>query len=260
MVGAPLKTSTAPIQPLSPKPKPSAPTREGGATPRRPGRPATFVRIALTIWVVWHFTGVFLAALSIGITSDLVLHVSQNPHGPMQWYLDALYMNQGHSFFAPDVGPGHLVRYQLYDQSGKEIDHGEFPSRKEHWPRLLYHRYFMLADQAEIPADDKQTRDYWQRRYLEGFGRQLLAAHENAQAVRLQRYNHWPPPRGMFVDKDDKLLENRPSLTEPKGYEVLVDVTVHRADFAPPPANQSRNINWQNYRQNTASRPWGMPR
>src|SRR5207244_271456 len=111
MVGAPLKTSSAPT-PLPPaaKPKPAAPTREGSSSPRRPGRPAAFIRIALSMWILWHFTGVFLAALSIGVTSDLVLKVSQNPHGPMQWYLDALYMNQGHSFFAPDVGPGHLIR------------------------------------------------------------------------------------------------------------------------------------------------------
>src|SRR4051812_11310706 len=259
MVGAPLKTSTAPIQPLSPKPKPSAPTREGGAAPRRPGRPATFVRIALTLWILWHFTGVFLAALSIGITSDLVLHVSQNPHGPMQWYLDALYMNQGHSFFAPDVGPGHLVRYQLYDQSGKEIEHGEFPSRKEHWPRLLYHRYFMLADQSELPFDDKPTRDFWSRKYLEAYGRQLLSTHENAQSVRLLRYAHWPPPRHYFVDKDGKpITDPKPSLTDPKGYEVQVDVTQRRSDLSPPPTNQSTN--WQQDRADTARRWSGAPR
>src|SRR4051812_1190701 len=193
MVGAPLKTSTAPIQPLSPKPKPSAPTREGGAAPRRPGRPATFVRIALTLWILWHFTGVFLAALSIGITSDLVLHVSQNAHGPMQWYLDALYMNQGHSFFAPDVGPGHLIKYELFDQTNHLIEQGEFPSRKEHWPRLLYHRYFMLADQSELAFDEKGN-DRWQRLFLEAYGRQLLRAHDQAQSVRLRRYAHWPLP------------------------------------------------------------------
>jgi hypothetical protein len=258
MVGAPLKTSAAPTPapPLA-KPKPASPARDAGS-PRRPGRPATFVRIALTIWILWHFTGVFLAALSIGVTSDLVLKVSQNPHGPMQWYLDALYMNQGHSFFAPDVGPGHLIRYQLYDQSGKEIEKGEFPSRKEHWPRLLYHRYFMLADQSELPFDDKPTREYWQRKYLEAFGKGLLAANANAQTIRLQRYNHWPPPRRIFVDKDDKLLDPRPSLTDPKGYEIQVDVTVRRTELTPISANQSMNMNWQDTRFETARR-WTPP-
>src|SRR3954462_453269 len=117
MVGAPLKTSTVPTPPPAAKPKLSTPTREAGSSPRRPGRPATFIRVALTIWILWHFTGVFLAALSVNVTFDLVLHVSQNAHGPMQWYLDALYMNQGHSFFAPDVGPGHLIKYELFDQT-----------------------------------------------------------------------------------------------------------------------------------------------
>src|SRR3954468_1177592 len=190
MVGAAIKTPTVSTPTPAPKPRPATPQREGSA--RRGGRPALFIRIAFTVFIVWHFTGVFLAALCVPTTSDLVIKIAQ--HGPMQWYLDALYMNQGHSFFAPEVGPGHLVRYQLLDQSGREIETGALPNRKEHRPRLLYHRYFMLADQSEVPANDKATRDLWQRKYLEAFGRQLLRDHVQAQTVVLRRYNHWPLP------------------------------------------------------------------
>ncbi len=94
MVGAAIKTPTPP-PPSAPKPRPTATQREPGS-PRRPGRPALFIRVALTIFIAWHFTGVFLAALCIPTTSPLVLGIAQ--HWPMQWYLDALYMNQGHSF------------------------------------------------------------------------------------------------------------------------------------------------------------------
>src|SRR5215218_3181945 len=123
MVGAAIKTPTASTPAPAPKPRPATPPREG--SPRRGGRPALMIRIALTIFIIWHFTGVFLAALCVPTSSDLVLDIAQHP--PMQWYLDALYMNQGHSFFAPEVGPGHMVRYQLFDQSNQVMEQGEFP-------------------------------------------------------------------------------------------------------------------------------------
>jgi hypothetical protein len=259
MVGAPLKTPNPPTPPGQ-KPRSTA-QREPGTAPKRPGMPAPVVRVLLTLFIIWHFTGVFLAALSIPVSSDLVLNMAQK--GPMMWYLDALFMNQGHSFFAPDVGPGHLIRYQLYGHNNQEIERGEFPSRKQHWPRLLYHRYFMLADQSELPFEDKPTRDLWQRKYLDAFGRQLLNENPHAQAVRLQRYAHWPPPRSYFLDREGKPLKPRPPLTDPKGYELLTETTVRRSDLAPPPMNQGtyyQNFQWQQGRPETARRWTGAPR
>ena len=248
MVGAAIKTPNPTMPPPAQKTRPNQSPREAGSSPRRLGRLGPILRIAASLLIVWHFTGVFLAALSIPTSSELVMDIAQKP--PMQWYLDALYMNQGHSFFAPDVGPGHLIRYQLFDQSGRAVEQGEYPSRKEHWPRLLYHRYFMLADQSEVPSDDKQTRDLWQRKYLEAYGRHLLSVNENAQSVRLQRYAHWPLPR-RFALQGKKL-------TDPEGYEMLMDVTQRRSNLAPPSANQS--MYWQYERFDTARRSMGVPR
>src|SRR5438477_1027542 len=98
MVGAPLKTSTSPTPPPAQKPRPNPPPREAGSSPRRSGRPAMLIRVAASVLILWHFTAYFLAALSVPFSSELVINVAQKP--PMQWYLDALYMNQGHSFFA----------------------------------------------------------------------------------------------------------------------------------------------------------------
>jgi hypothetical protein len=49
-----------------------------------------------------------------------------------------MYLDHGYFFFAPNPGPSHLVG--IRDQSVL------FPDRKEQWPRLLYHRYFMLSE------------------------------------------------------------------------------------------------------------------
>jgi hypothetical protein len=200
---------------------------------------------------VWHFAGVFLAALSIGPTSGLVLAVAQRR--PMQWYLDALFLNQGHSFFAPEVGPGNLISFELYDRNGKVIETGELPNTKDFRPRLRYHRHFMLADQAVFPSPDQQVRDHWQRKYLEAYGRHLLRTHEDAQSVRLRRIAHWPLPRD-YAEQGRKL-------TDPEGYEVLIEVTQRRSDLGPPGGQSSL---WQGGRQSLSTPkmtndPWRGP-
>lgn len=53
-------------------------------------------------------------------------------------YVDWMYLDHGYFFFAPNPGPSHLVG--IRDRSVV------FPDRKEQWPRLLYHRYFMLSE------------------------------------------------------------------------------------------------------------------
>lgn len=271
--------------------RPTPPQREPGAAPRKAGSPAMFVRVAVSIFIVWHFAGVFLAALSIPISSPLVYSIAQK--GIMQWYLDAIFMNQGHSFFAPEVGPGHLIKYQLYDQNNQIVEQSDFPSRKEHWPRLLYHRYFMLADQSDVPTDNKQESDMWQRKYLEAYGRQLLRDHEQAQTVVVRRYAHWPLPesyvsdgirsvrrdvdqlkqqnraaeatdlyrnlvkeamnRGYAVFKNDFPREMQNRRIDDQGYELLGEAVQRRTDLEPDARKQT--MNWQNIRPNAPNTP-----
>jgi hypothetical protein len=184
------------VQP-APKPKPTPPPREGGAS-KRAGGLGPILRVGLSIFLVWHFTGVFLAALSIPYSSGLVMRVAQK--WPMQWYLDALYLNQGHSFFAPEVGPGHVIYYELFDQSNQRIADGTLPDKKEYWPRLRYHRHFMLADQAELPAGPGQDEHFWERKYLDAYALHLLRENPAAQTVRVRRFSHWPLP-GEFATR-----------------------------------------------------------
>jgi hypothetical protein len=249
-----------PTQKSRPVPTP----REEGATRKRPGRLAPLLRVAISLWIVWHFTAIFFAALSLQPTSMLVLNVAQRP--PMQWYLDALYLNQQHSFFAPEVGPGNVIHYELLDQSGGVIVKGELPSRKEHWPRLRYHRHFMLADQASMPTPDQEVNNYWQRRFLEAYARQLLRANENAQAVRVRRLAHWPLPlfaveRYGFEGGYRELVKEfarQGRRADEQGYELLLEVTQRRSDIRPAATDQSGM--WQNGGFDTAGRWTGAPR
>lgn len=249
MVGAPAKPPATPPPPGN-KPRPSAPQREPGISARRQDRLPLASRIFISLLILWHFTGVFLAAMSVNGSSELVNGIAQSP--PMQWYLDALYMNQGHSFFAPEVGPGQIIRYELFDQSGRLVEQGELPNRKEHWPRLRYHRHFMLADQAGLPSDNAQYRDYWQKMYLESYADHLLRTHDNAESARVMRMVHWPIPR-------DFALQGR-KLTDPESYQTVFQVTRQRSVLAPSNSDQSHGGQHRQRLPNTAQRWIGVPR
>lgn len=60
-------------------------------------------------------------------------------------YLLATHLNHGYRFFAPNPGPSHIIRYELKGQGG-EVKSGQIPDPAIHWPRLLYHRHFMMTE------------------------------------------------------------------------------------------------------------------
>ena len=57
----------------------------------------------------------------------------------------ALFLGHGYRFFGPDPGPSHILEYRIESADGEEIN-DKFPDRDQHWPRLLYHRWFMLSE------------------------------------------------------------------------------------------------------------------
>jgi hypothetical protein len=78
-----------------------------------------------------------------------------------QPYMTALYLDHAYKFFAPNPGDSHLLRYDLYFADGtsrKNRDDQVFPDRRRHWPRLLYHRHFMLSEFVNDFAPDEVWR------------------------------------------------------------------------------------------------------
>lgn len=271
MVGAPVKPTGPPAPTPPPKPRPAG-SREGNGS-KRNGRPAPFVCIILSLIIVWHFTAIFLAAMSVpGPTSPLIYNIAQEP--PVAWYLDALYLNQGHSFFAPDVGPGHIIRYALMDQSNRVIEDGTLPDKLKHTPRLFYHRHMMLADQADMGDEQQLTR----RKFLEAYARHLLRTNKNAQSAKVSLYAHWPLPtsyaypdraRGYQLLQQDISREAPNRRIDSEGFELVAEGVQRRSDLPPDPNDQSSipppytptpNVNWQSERPNVAGRWSGGPR
>jgi len=100
-------------------------------------------------------------------------------------YLQAAYLNHGYRFFAPNPGPSHIVRYEVDVDFGTTIK-GQFPDPDEYFPRLLYHRMFMVSETAfnlassvsELPAPGSLT----EAEQLE-FDKQLAASDELAKSI-----------------------------------------------------------------------------
>src|SRR5215467_5512822 len=106
-----------------------------------PGKLATHWRVLISVAILAHLTAIIAAPMAVGPSSEL----QQNLVVAVHPYLDACYLNHGYRFFCPEPGPGHVVRYQLVMPDGDTVT-GTFPDKQTEWPRLFYHRHFMLSE------------------------------------------------------------------------------------------------------------------
>lgn len=177
-----------------------------------------------------HVTAVFVAPFTFatsrapGMASPFAATV-MNLLSP---YIDAAFLNHGYFFFAPNPGPAHLVKYRLEFDDGREPVERMFPDLQRHWPRLLYHRHFMLAESlngrftpAEPPpevAADPLARAGWQRsrrsyELLRDSYAEHLRSRYGASRVTLTRVEHrLPSPlevleQGMRLDDPSLYIE-----------------------------------------------------
>ena len=166
-------------------------------------------RILASLLIAWHVTAVFIGPWSLdrSALSAWLLPVYQP-------YLRAVNLDHGYRFFAPEPGPAHLVRYEITGLDGVKLT-GEFPNLREHQPRLLYHRHFMLSeflnrlesDIPNFPNDYQPTsqevavrngRLAMRNRLVESFARHLLQEHQG-KSVHLYLRRHLIPMPGLVA-------------------------------------------------------------
>jgi hypothetical protein len=133
-------------------------TAEEASSPPTMGL-SPIAKFAISAALVFHLLAVFVAPFSFA--SRVGSGASPLADGLMlvfRPYIDPLFLNHGYFFFAPNPGETHLVRYRLEFADGREPVVGVFPNLQEEWPRLLYHRHFMLSEaihNAYVPADPR---------------------------------------------------------------------------------------------------------
>jgi hypothetical protein len=123
-----------------------SPAATGRAAPALTGE----AKLALSLWLLYHCIGILITPAA---ESPLLEAVYRRLYSP---YLEPLYMIHRYRFFAPEPGPGSLIRWTVERDDGTKVT-GEFPNRGIR-PRLLYHRYFMLSERS-VPFDPYEEQD-----------------------------------------------------------------------------------------------------
>lgn len=117
---------------------------------------------------------------------------------PFRPLVGVFSLSHGYRFFAPNPGPGHSIRWTIQTARGNTLK-GVIPDAKTDWPRLLYHRRFMIPEKIAAlvppplaPAEIRReaTRD-WQP-FVEDIATHLLVKHEG-QEVTLELVEHYLP-------------------------------------------------------------------
>ncbi|MCH2183369.1 MAG: hypothetical protein MK108_15325 [Mariniblastus sp.] len=96
----------------------------------------------VSLVIAFYLAVVLLGPLANPIGSEALTIPLSRAASPVH---QTLYLGHGYRFFGPDPGPGHLLAYRIETTAGELIE-GQFPDRGQHWPRLLYHRWFMLSE------------------------------------------------------------------------------------------------------------------
>lgn len=151
---------------------------------------------------------------------------------PIYPYVVATSLNQGYRFFAPDPGPSHVIKYEIFDDQGKPIKLagdedtvGYLPpvdlrvgllSGK---PRLLYHRYFMLTEQIpnmphpDLPPDRAAVNEPRLKKTMNSYAQELMRRN-NGSRIKMTYLEH------IFPDPD-AFLEGKESMTDAESYVTL---------------------------------------
>lgn len=94
--------------------------------------------------LLYHVAAMFISPWAVPPSSVIA-------NGLQPWvahYQTLLYLNHGYRFFAPNPGPATIVLYTLEFEDGRQ-EEGLFPDRQainRDYPRLMYHRWFMLSE------------------------------------------------------------------------------------------------------------------
>jgi len=157
----------------------------------------------LSLWLAFHVFSVFISPGAMPPVSPLL----QDGYLLALPYNEVLFLNHGYHFFAPDPGASTLISYSVPREGDAPIV-GRFPNVSI-CPRLLYHRYFMLAE--NLWAFDDETQVAVQRAYARHF-----SALHNSQTISLSRVSH-EPSSILRIQAGGKLDDPETFQTEPLG-------------------------------------------
>ena len=142
--------------------------------------------VVLSLWLAFHVFAVFISPAAMPPASPLL----EDGYRLALPYNEALFLNHGYHYFAPDPGASTLIAWEIPRDNDAPVV-GRFPEVSIH-PRLLYHRYFMLAENIWA-FDDETQQDMlkaYARHFADKFGADRISlsrlSHEPSSILRLQ--------------------------------------------------------------------------
>lgn len=210
-------------------------SRQPPSPPQRPDRWSGRIRIVISLLLLGHLLAVILPPLAFQSRGPLGLSPSvEAVLLPVERYSQWMYMNRGYAFFAPEPGPSHLIQAGLTDNAGK-LTEKMYPDRDDQWPRLMYHRHFMLSEflneihqppgpPPELVQDEPEIAESWHhsRDRYEQVRRSMVSHLEHVNpgsTAALRRIEHLIP--GVIEFQQEPIR-----LTDRRLYQVLLDQPV----------------------------------
>jgi len=161
----------------------------------------------------------------------------------MQTYSQWLYLDHGYFFFAPNPGPGRLIRCSvqpepesddLSSSQGLQIQaeppaETTLPDKQNQRPRLLYHRYLMLAEfynsrfaPSQISAESRKDPEF-AARWAQDFD-----MYKRLQASMMKSLKHKLGPSSITLGRLERslptpymVLNEKVQLNDPRLLDVL---------------------------------------
>lgn len=160
--------------------------------------------VLVNFWLAFHVFAIFISPAGMPPASPLLVDASRVALP----YNQLLFLNHGYHFFAPDPGASTLISWAI-DRPGDTPLKGRFPD-PEIQPRLLYHRYFMLAE--NIGAFPPETQEPVFKAYARHF-----AFQHDSRSIRLSRLLHSPSSIAR-IQAGGKLSDYETFFEEPVGF------------------------------------------
>jgi hypothetical protein len=205
------------------------------------------LRLFLSVLIVLHLAAVIAEPLRFFSRSSekFAAEDTQMLRTLLGPYVDAMYLSHGYFFFAPNPGPSHLIEAEAVtpNQESTSLDRIRFPDRYEQWPRLLYHRHFMMTEfyhtifapssLDQIESLPKEIQEQWKtdrQRFVaiqDSIKKNLEKKHPGKTFVLRRLQHELATPQSIFVDHW--------KLTDPRLFNVL-------EDSSRPPAQPSETV------------------
>jgi hypothetical protein len=151
--------------------------------PRSPATPRPvrnrLLRWCINLGVILHFSAIIAAAVVIGPAPGYAQAIWNVFHP----YLQALFLNHGFNFFAPEPSPSTLMDFEALRADGSTVK-GRIPERSI-WPGLLYERHLLLTEHIGVVPEG--FRYEWYRSYARHLCRKF-----GATKVHLVLLTHFP--------------------------------------------------------------------